>query len=47
VYVVRHQVSGQSWPLKPLGDAADIIAAGGLFEYAQRTGMLKKTGTRP
>jgi 3-isopropylmalate/(R)-2-methylmalate dehydratase small subunit len=29
------------WPLKPLGDIAPIIEAGGIFEYAKRTGMLK------
>ena len=41
VNVVRHLVTGKSWPLKALGDAADIIAAGGIFQYAKRTGMLK------
>jgi len=46
VNVVRHLVTGKSWPLRPLGDASDIIAAGGIFPYAQKTGMLKKTATR-
>ena len=32
--------SGQRIPLKPLGDVAPIIEAGGLFEYASRVGML-------
>ena len=41
VNVVRHPASGRSWPLKPLGDVADIIAAGGIFPYAKKTGMLK------
>jgi 3-isopropylmalate/(R)-2-methylmalate dehydratase small subunit len=41
INVLRHPASGKSWTLKPLGDVADIIAAGGIFEYAKRTGMLK------
>jgi 3-isopropylmalate/(R)-2-methylmalate dehydratase small subunit len=41
VNVLRHPATGKSWPLKPLGDVADIIAAGGIFQYANRTGMLK------
>ncbi len=40
IHVLRHLASGQSWSLKPLGDVADIIAAGGIFPYAKRTGML-------
>lgn len=28
------------YPLKPLGDVRDIIEAGGLFQYARKTGML-------
>jgi 3-isopropylmalate/(R)-2-methylmalate dehydratase small subunit len=46
VNVVRHLATGRSWPLKPLGDVADIIAAGGLFPYAQKAGMLKRAGTQ-
>jgi 3-isopropylmalate/(R)-2-methylmalate dehydratase small subunit len=41
INVLRHPASGKSWTLKPLGDVADIIAAGGIFQYAKRTGMLK------
>lgn len=33
--------TGEVWRLKPLGDVAPIIAAGGVFEYAKREGMLK------
>ena len=33
--------TAKSYELKSLGDAADIVAAGGIFEYARRTGMLK------
>ena len=33
--------SGKVIALKPLGDAKPVIDAGGIFEYARRTGMLK------
>ncbi|MEI7835866.1 MAG: 3-isopropylmalate dehydratase [Planctomycetota bacterium] len=33
--------TGASWKLGSLGDVADIIEAGGIFEYARRAGMLK------
>ena len=29
------------YPLKPLGDAAEIIAAGGIFQYARKSGLIK------
>jgi hypothetical protein len=29
--------------LTPLGDARPVIDAGGLFEYARRTGMIAST----
>jgi len=32
--------SGEQYKLKDLGDAAEIVAAGGIFNYARRTGML-------
>jgi 3-isopropylmalate/(R)-2-methylmalate dehydratase small subunit len=32
--------SGTRFPLNPLGDARPVIDAGGLFEYARRTGMI-------
>ena len=38
---LKHLPSGKCWRLNPLGDAADIVAAGGVFEYARRLGMLK------
>jgi 3-isopropylmalate/(R)-2-methylmalate dehydratase small subunit len=34
-----HRASGRSFALKPLGVAAEIVAAGGLFEYARRAGI--------
>jgi len=33
--------TGRSWPTKPLSDARPVIDAGGLFEYARKTGMIK------
>ena len=33
--------TGEQFDLKPLGDAAPVIDAGGIFEYARRTGMIK------
>jgi 3-isopropylmalate/(R)-2-methylmalate dehydratase small subunit len=35
-----HRPSGQSFALKPLGVAAEIVGAGGLFEYARRAGIV-------
>ena len=32
--------TGKTFGLNPLGDAAPIIEAGGIFEYARKTGML-------
>ena len=31
----------QKWQLRPLGDVAEIVAAGGVFEYARKVGMLQ------
>jgi 3-isopropylmalate/(R)-2-methylmalate dehydratase small subunit len=33
--------TSETWQLKPLGEVAPIIAAGGVFPYAQKVGMLK------
>ena len=33
--------SGQTFALKPLGDAKPVIDAGGIFDYARHTGMIK------
>ncbi len=35
-----HNESGRSFALRPLGAAMPVIEAGGLFEYARRTGMI-------
>ncbi|CAI9086251.1 3-isopropylmalate dehydratase [Candidatus Methylacidiphilum fumarolicum] len=33
-------VADQVYPLKPLGDAKEVIEAGGIFNYAKKTGMI-------
>jgi len=33
--------TGQTFTLKPLGEVAPIVEAGGVFEYAKRSGMLE------
>ena len=37
---LRHLPSGQMYELSPLGDVAEIVRAGGIFEYARKAGML-------
>jgi 3-isopropylmalate/(R)-2-methylmalate dehydratase small subunit len=39
-YTLHNRTTSESWPLKPLGDVAPIIEAGGLFAYAQKSGMM-------
>ncbi len=39
--VLKNVTADREYQLNPLGDVADIIAAGGIFEYARRSGMLK------
>jgi 3-isopropylmalate/(R)-2-methylmalate dehydratase small subunit len=39
--ILRNQTTGEEWPLKPLGEVAPILEAGGLFEYARKVGMLR------
>ena len=39
--IITNKTSGKSFELRPLGDAADIINAGGLFAYARKIGMIK------
>jgi len=37
--LINHR-TGERHPLKPLGEVAPIIEAGGIFEYAKQAGML-------
>ena len=36
--------TGKTYDLMGLGDAAPVIDAGGIFEYARSTGMISKAG---
>jgi 3-isopropylmalate/(R)-2-methylmalate dehydratase small subunit len=38
---ITNRTTGESWQLKPLGEVAPILEAGGLFPYARKVGMLK------
>jgi 3-isopropylmalate/(R)-2-methylmalate dehydratase small subunit len=38
---LTNKTTGEVSKLKPLGDVAPIIEAGGVFEYAKKVGMLK------
>jgi 3-isopropylmalate/(R)-2-methylmalate dehydratase small subunit len=37
---LTNERTGQTFSLQPLGDVAPIIEAGGVFEYARKSGML-------
>ncbi len=39
---LTNHTTGETWPLKPLGEIAPILEAGGIFPYAERVGMLKR-----
>ena len=39
--MLRNRTTGEEWKLQPLGEVAPIVAAGGLFPYAKKVGMLK------
>lgn len=39
--ILENKTTGDRWTLKPLGDVAPILEAGGVFPYAQKVGMLK------
>jgi 3-isopropylmalate/(R)-2-methylmalate dehydratase small subunit len=39
--VMRNTTTGETYRLKPLGEVAPILEAGGIFPYAQKAGMLK------
>lgn len=38
--VLTDTAAGEQYKLNPLGDVADIVAAGGIFDYARNTGLL-------
>jgi 3-isopropylmalate/(R)-2-methylmalate dehydratase small subunit len=37
---LENLTTGEQWQLKPLGEVAPILEAGGLFPYARKVGML-------
>ena len=39
--VLHNLTTSDRWPLKPLGEVAPIVEAGGVFQYARKVGMLK------
>jgi len=38
---VTNETQGETYQLRPLGSVADIVAAGGIFDYARQTGMVQ------
>ncbi len=40
---VTVQATGKVHSLKPLGDVRPVVDAGGLFNYARKTGMMPAT----
>ena len=38
---LANHTTGESFVLKPLGDVADILSAGNVFEYARKMGMIR------
>jgi 3-isopropylmalate/(R)-2-methylmalate dehydratase small subunit len=38
---LKNLTRAKTCPLKDLGDVADIVAAGGIFEYARQSGLLE------
>ncbi|KAA8498454.1 3-isopropylmalate dehydratase small subunit 3 [Porphyridium purpureum] len=39
---ITNLTTGERFPLNPLGDVEPVVDAGGLFEYARRSGMISK-----
>jgi 3-isopropylmalate/(R)-2-methylmalate dehydratase small subunit len=39
--VLTDRTTGKRYPLKPLGDVAEIVNAGGIFSYARKSGMIR------
>jgi 3-isopropylmalate/(R)-2-methylmalate dehydratase small subunit len=40
-HTVAVQSTGKTYAFKPLGDVRSVVDAGGLFNYARKTGMIK------
>jgi 3-isopropylmalate/(R)-2-methylmalate dehydratase small subunit len=39
-HTIRHHGTGIDYPLKPMGDVRPVIDAGGIFQFARKTGMM-------
>jgi 3-isopropylmalate/(R)-2-methylmalate dehydratase small subunit len=39
-HTVTVQATGKAYSFKPLGEVRPVIDAGGLFNYARKTGMM-------
>jgi 3-isopropylmalate/(R)-2-methylmalate dehydratase small subunit len=39
--MLHNLTTGEDWQLKPLGEVAPILEAGGVFQFARKVGMLK------
>ncbi|MEX0648247.1 MAG: hypothetical protein WEA56_04260 [Balneolaceae bacterium] len=39
-HVLKNITQNKSYKIKPLGSVADIVQAGGIFEYARQSGMI-------
>lgn len=39
--LLHNLTTGERWQLKPLGEVAPLLKAGGLFAYAKKVGLLK------
>jgi 3-isopropylmalate/(R)-2-methylmalate dehydratase small subunit len=42
--ILRNLTTGETYRLKPLGEVAPILEAGGIFPYARKVGMLQGAG---
>ncbi len=40
---IRHEATGTTYALRPLGEVRPVIDAGGIFEYARKTGMMPRS----
>lgn len=41
-HTLNNLTQGKVYPIKPLGSVADIVHAGGIFEYARQNGMVPR-----
>ena len=41
-HILKNLTQDKEYPIKPLGSVADIVHAGGIFEYARQNGMVPR-----